>query len=83
MITGYAIPSNELEFRIYINSYKYTLLSQCKDFNLLVEHFTDEELNRFEWEINKYDRGGNITTIVCWYEGSIGTSELIAMLKEE
>lgn len=82
MITGYTIPEDQLQYRIYLNSCKYPELRHCKDFSTLVEYFTDEELKCFEKEIKAYDRGGKITTIVCWVEGLITTSDLIAMYKE-
>lgn len=82
MIPNNTTPSSKLDYRID-KSRKYPELSRCKDFSTLIEHFTDEELNRFEWEINKYDRGGKITIIACWVEGLIATSDLIEMYEED
>ena len=64
---------------------KYPNLSKSKDFEMLLKHkIPSGILESWEKEIEKYENGitdddGEHTSIICWWEGLIGTLDLIGI----
>ncbi len=66
----------------------YTYLSQCKDFKLLFDHYSTEQLEDFEQAIKEYEESGNTeenfeyqaqhgySDVINWYEGTMTTEQL-------
>lgn len=67
---------------------KYKYLSQCKDFKLMLEHYSEEQLEDFEQAIKEYEESGKseedfetqsfygYADIINWYEGTMTTEQL-------
>jgi len=75
----------------------YKILSGCNDFNALEENLSDDILELFEEQLDKYlnctedeeyekyletDEEPNYPDIVRWYEGLISTEELLSDWRE-
>lgn len=62
--------------------HQFPNLSQCKDFDILINNFSIFTLLMFEQSLtryldeNKFDED-NVPFIVCWYEGMVTTDDLI------
>lgn len=67
---------------------KYSYLSQCRDFKLLLEHYPKEQLDDFECAVREYEESGRsdenyeeqawygYSDIINWYEGTMTTEQL-------
>ena len=62
-------------------------LEGCKDYDLLKENLSEEQLDFFEMEISRYEEEKNIVTTSCldeysdiiwWYEGLIDTESILS-----
>ena len=62
-------------------------LEGCKDYNILKDNLSEEQLDFFEAEISRYENEENINTtscsdefsdIICWYEGLMDTESILS-----
>ena len=57
---------------------RYGELEQCRDFEKLKAAFDNDVLAYFEQQLEEYMNGSEERpAVVCWWEGMIGTEELI------
>lgn len=73
---------------------EYKYLSQCKDFDLLCEHYSGERLRDFEHAIEEYENSScseddfekqayyGYSDIINWYCGTMSTEQLFDFLEE-
>lgn len=73
---------------------KYKYLSQCEDFQLLFDHYSEDQLEDFEQAIKEYEESGkteeNFETqstygyadIINWYEGTMTTEQLFDFVEQ-
>lgn len=69
---------------------KWKELGKCNDFNVLRKHCTNEELDSFEEELNRYlyemtieeVQENGYPLIACWYEGMQSTEDFLELCKD-
>lgn len=71
----------------------YTYLSQCEDFRLVLEHYSEEQLEDFEQAIKEYEESEKseedfetqsfygYADIINWYEGTMTTEQLFVFVE--
>lgn len=59
---------------------KYGVLEQCKEFMIIKQRFSHGMLRYFQNQLEDYlnDQSDEHPAIVCWYEGTMNTEELIS-----